>query len=211
MPIIDGQGGTSNTGQPPAGDSGAPPAGGTPSGGTQPPAGATTGTTDDELDQAMSLREARALRRENAEARKRLEGFEQAERTRAQQGMTELEREKAARAAAEQALATERASLRNDRLAIRIEAAATRLGFIDPEAAVKLLDRDAVEWDSTETSPTNLDKLLKALLTSKPYLRGQAPGSANAGEGNRGSAGGGAGDMNSLIRSGAGRRVVTND
>lgn len=198
---MQGQG-DGNGGPPPAGGSGAPPAGGTGQGGSQPPAGAATGS-DDDLDQPMTLREARALRREQAQNRERIAGYETAERNRTQQGLTELERERQRATAAEAALETERANLRNERLAIRIESAAQRLGFIDPEAAVRMLDRTGIEFDG-EGNPKGLDKALRELLTAKPYLKGTPGGSANAGDGNRGPAPTG-GDMNNLIRRGAGR------
>jgi hypothetical protein len=205
---MQGQGGNGNGAPPPAGGSGAPPAGGQPSGATQPPAGAGAAGDDDDLDQPMTLREARALRREAAQARGRIAGFEEAERTRQQQGLTELERERARATAAETALETERANLRNERLSIRIETAAARLGFIDPEAAVRLLDRSSIEFDE-QGNPKGLDKALKDLLSAKPYLKGQAQGSANAGEGNRGGAAPTGSGMNDLIRRGAGRGVAT--
>lgn len=60
-----------------------------------------------------------------------------------------------------------------------VELRASRLGIVDPEAAVKLLDWSSLEYGEDGT-PKNVDAALKALLATKPYLAAQA-GQAAAG------------------------------
>ena len=61
-----------------------------------------------------------------------------------------------------------------------VERQASKLGIIDPEAAAKLLDWDALEFDENGM-PTNADALLKDLLKSKPYLAGRQSASSMGG------------------------------
>lgn len=49
---------------------------------------------------------------------------------------------------------------------------ANKLNIVDPDVAVKLLDRSTVEWDDATGRPTNLQSLLEALLEAKPFLKG---------------------------------------
>jgi hypothetical protein len=50
-----------------------------------------------------------------------------------------------------------------------IEAQASKLGIIDPEAASALLNKSSLEFGE-DGSPLNAEKLLKDLIKSKPYL-----------------------------------------
>lgn len=50
---------------------------------------------------------------------------------------------------------------------------ASGMGIVDPDAAYRLLDADAVEYDDNG-KPTNIEDLLKDLVEAKPYLRGKA-------------------------------------
>lgn len=49
---------------------------------------------------------------------------------------------------------------------------ANKLNIVDPDAAVRLLDRSDIEWDEAG-KPTNLQTLMEALIEKKPYLKGQ--------------------------------------
>jgi len=49
---------------------------------------------------------------------------------------------------------------------------ANRLNIVDPDAAVRLLDRSDIEWDEAG-NPTNLQTLMEALIDKKPYLKGK--------------------------------------
>jgi hypothetical protein len=48
--------------------------------------------------------------------------------------------------------------------------AAQGLSVIDLDAAYRLLDPAALEFDATTGKPTNVDKALKDLIKAKPYL-----------------------------------------
>jgi len=50
-----------------------------------------------------------------------------------------------------------------------IEAQASKLGIIDPEAASALLNKSSLEF-SEDGTPNNAEKLLKDLIKNKPYL-----------------------------------------
>lgn len=52
-----------------------------------------------------------------------------------------------------------------------IVSAAQKIGMVDPEAAYKLLDLTTLEFNE-DGSPKNTEKVLRALLQSKPYLAG---------------------------------------
>jgi hypothetical protein len=53
-----------------------------------------------------------------------------------------------------------------------VQLKAAQMGIVDPDAASKLLDHGAIEYDATG-SPTNVDDLLKDLIKLKPYLAGK--------------------------------------
>ncbi len=178
--------------------------------GAQPQAGTTTsesptqaqaaaGTTDQPtpttVDVAVLQRELAEARREAAKHRTDLRRFSDAQLTeteRLQRRVTELEQERAASAA------------RDRERAIRLAAleAAARLGFRDPDLAVRLVDPAAVETKDDGT-PKNVERLLADVLARSPYL-GRAGAGADFGGGQRGASTSGT-DMNSLIRRAAGR------
>jgi hypothetical protein len=147
------------------------------------------------LDPAALQRELAEARREAARYRTDLRKVTDAQLTeseRLQRRVTELEAERAESAA------------RDRERAIRLAAleAAAKLGFRDPDLAVRLVDPAAVEV-SDDGTPKNVERLLTDVLTRSPYLA--RPGtSADFGGGVRGSAPAGT-DMNRLIRRAAGR------
>lgn len=49
---------------------------------------------------------------------------------------------------------------------------ANKLGIVDPDAAVRLLDTGDIEWNEAG-KPTNLQSLMESLLEKKPYLKAQ--------------------------------------
>jgi len=53
----------------------------------------------------------------------------------------------------------------------QVAVGAQQVGIVDPEAAVALLNKSAIEWDGNE--PKNISALLTALLETKPYLKAQ--------------------------------------
>jgi uncharacterized protein (DUF885 family) len=96
--------------------------------------------------------------------------------------------------------------LRDTSLRSAVVGTASRLGFADPDDAVRLVDRTSLEFDDAG-EPKDVEKALKALLAAKPYLASTAvrpSGSADAGNAGT-SATDGTIDMNALIRRDAGR------
>lgn len=117
---------------------------------------------------------------------------------------TELEKERDRAAKAEQKAADLEQRLRQREVRDTVTTAALRLGFHDPEDAWRLLDSDALELDE-DGEPKNVEPLLKKLAERKPHLV-KANGSGSADFGPRGNGASNSGDMNALIRRGAGRR-----
>jgi hypothetical protein len=128
----------------------------------------------------------KALKETNAESagrRKRLDELEAAERTRQDAALTDAQKTEK-RMAELQAKLDERereytaASKAHQERVIRYEVMlkASNLGVVDPDAAVKLMDWAALEFDEDGT-PKNVDAVLKQLLKARPYLlkQPQAP------------------------------------
>jgi hypothetical protein len=177
--------------------------------GAQPQAGTTTsesttqaqaaaGTTDQPtstVDVAVLQRELAEARREAAKHRtdlRRVTDAQLSETERLQRRVTELEAER------EQVLARERGR------SIRYAAidAASKLGFRDPDLAIRLIDPASVETKDDGT-PKNVERLLADVLARSPYL-GRSGVAPDFGGGQRGATASGT-DMNSLIRRAAGR------
>jgi len=130
----------------------------------------------DQPTETISLEDAKKLRSEAANLRKRLKAFEEEERKRKDAERTEAERLAAERQefeAARQAFENER---RQARTASAVEAAARRLGFRNPAKAFRLLDEEdlGIEEDGT---PSKAEEALKALAAAEPYLVGSGTGS----------------------------------
>jgi hypothetical protein len=176
---------------------GAPPQAGAiqPESTTQAQAAAGTSDPTTTVDVAVLQRELAEARREAAKHRtdlRKLTDAQLSETERLQRRVAELEAER------EQVLAREK-----DR-AVRLAPleAAAKLGFRDPDLAVRLLDPTAVELKDDGT-PRNVERLLAEVLARSPYL-GRPGAAADFGGGQRGTGPAGT-DMNSLIRRAAGR------
>lgn len=90
----------------------------------------------------------------------------------AQERAVELEKQLADAAQARKELATQ----------AEIVNVANKMGLVDPDAAYKLLDKGALEFDG-DGKPKNVDVLLQGLLKDKPYLVGvNQPGPFNHGK-----------------------------
>lgn len=117
----------------------------------------------------ISLEDARKLRSEAANLRKRLKSYEDAENQAKEAQMSEIERTskqftelQATHNAYVQAMQT-----RIVRYEVQIQA--SKLGIIDPDAAARLIDSSELDFDDNGI-PTNAEDLLKKLLKNKPYL-----------------------------------------
>lgn len=98
-------------------------------------------------------------------AQKEADDAKLSEQERLQNRVKELEAETAKHAEERRALLVRTA----------VEREARKLNLVDEEAAFKLLDLGAIEFDDGGT-PKNVDKLLKKLAEAKPYLVGQSNG-----------------------------------
>lgn len=139
--------------------------------------------------EALSLEEAKKLRREAQGLRKRLVDYE--DREKAAQAAALSDSEKLQKRVKELEAQTTAAAESHRRAMIRYEVMlqAQGLGVVDPDAAVRLMDDGALEFDEAG-QPTNVEKVLKELLKAKPYLVKQAAQQApNINAGDRGNAG----------------------
>lgn len=140
------------------------------------------------------------LRREAAGYRKRATDAEAKVKAAEDAQLSELELAKkqaqesadAAKAAAEE--------LKSERLRGTIERTATKLGFADADIAEALLKRDAITYGE-DGQPANIETLLSAILTEKPYLKRavQSGATTNAATRNQGDAGQTEADMRADI------------
>jgi hypothetical protein len=92
---------------------------------------------------------------------------------------------------------------RDGQLREAVLSSATRLGYIDPEDGLHLLDRNAITY-TDDGRPKNVDKLLTELLSAKPHLGGR-PRQGGAWGGSDGGSNRPGTDMNREIRRAAGR------
>ena len=136
---------------------------------TTPDAPAADGQETITQEDARKLRsEANALRKREKEALAKLQAYEQEKQAAQDAQLPEIDRLKKQVADSESV----HTALVERIVQYEVERAATKLGVIDPDAAARLLDWDALEFDENGM-PTNADGLLKDLLKAKPYLAGR--------------------------------------
>lgn len=135
--------------------------------------------------QATLDRERKERQDANKEAqsiRAKLRELEKADEERRKAAMTEEEKAKAEL----EALRAEAASLKAERqsmlVSAAVQSAALKVGIVDPEAAIKLLDPSALKLDA-DGRPTNAEDALRELAKAKPYLLGQTGGSSTTNPG----------------------------
>lgn len=163
--------------------------------GGKPGSDGTSGQADDTSGLKSALQREREGREAAERELKNLKEKDLPEAERKQRRLSELE-------AAERSWATERQDLRMEAQAVRL---ASKLGFADAEDALGWLarNRDQVEFDD-KGSPTNLERLLRELLKTKPHYVADAVRPRGSAEG--GARGTGAPvDFNAAIRRAAGR------
>jgi uncharacterized spore protein YtfJ len=104
---------------------------------------------------------------------------------------SELEKEKAAREAAEKKAGDVTLKAQNMLINAEIKVQAIALGFIDPDDAVALVDRSSITYDDKTEKVTGAREALDALAKNKKHLVGQKGGSGAVGSGSNPGAGGG--------------------
>lgn len=134
---------------------------------------------DDSQKDDVTQAELKKLRAEAAKYRKQARDYEAKAEQQRQAAMSEDERREARIAELE----AERQAYAERMRTLAIESAvalrSNALGFVDADAAVKLIDADALEFSDDGTpDAASVDLALRALLKAKPYLKAQqAPGS----------------------------------
>jgi hypothetical protein len=112
----------------------------------------------------ISLEEAKKLRSESANMRKRLKAYEDAEKAAQDAALSQVEKaNKAAQELQQKYEAEHRAHV-----AALVKLAASAKGIIDPDLAALAIEA-SLEFDE-QGMPSNLDKTLDDLVKSKPYL-----------------------------------------
>ncbi len=140
---------------------------------TDPTPAPTTDPTPDPSpadDVAKWRAEAEKARKDAAAYREKLRAAEEAA---AKAKLTDEERRTAELKAAQDGLNETQRQLQAARLETAVERTAQRLGIVDGDAAYRLLDSSAVEFDDSG-KPTNVQALLEGLLESRPWLKGGA-------------------------------------
>lgn len=125
------------------------------------------GQQEEQLDAASLMAELKRVRREAAKYRTDLRQLQtQAEEAQRAQ-LPEVDRLKADLAAAQRQIAEREAQVAEQRLRSAVLAAAARQGFVDPEDAFRMLDREALGENG---SVDGIEEALGALRKAKPYL-----------------------------------------
>lgn len=156
----------------------------------QPQAGATTTTPEPQAgegSETISLDEAKKLRSEASNLRKRLKELDAAhaelktfrEQTEAAK-LSDQEKQALAQKKIEQQLAEYQAQnsdllrqLQEARISNEVLKQSSKLNIIDLDAAGKLIDSSRIDYDESG-NPTNIDSLLKELVKARPWLAGKA-------------------------------------
>lgn len=141
-----------------------------------PPEGEAT--TTPALTPEQLTAELAKVRREAAGYRTKLKTFEDQAAQEAAAKLSDLEKAQMKVADLEKALGEQTRREQERTVRYEIQAHAAKLGIIDPEAAYALMDRAQLDY-TDDGAPKNVNKLLKELIASKPYLAGPvAQGSA---------------------------------
>ena len=112
----------------------------------------------------------RKLRSENQSLRKRLRELEAAQKAREEAELSEQERANRRMIELEEQVKTTEQRARAVSLRAEITAAANRFGIVDVDAAARLLDTDALEYDTDASGWVGIDDALRALTHDRPWL-----------------------------------------
>ena len=127
------------------------------------------GQQEEQLDAASLMAELKRVRREAAKYRTDLRQLQaQAEEAQRAQ-LPEVDRLKADLAAAQRQIAEREAQVAEGRLRSAVLAAAARQGFVDPEDAFRMLDREELALGENG-SVDGIEEALGSLRKAKPYL-----------------------------------------
>lgn len=146
----------------------------------QPQAGNTPPEPQAGEGQNISLDEAKKLRSEAANLRKRLKAFEEADAKAKDAQLSEQERLQKQLADLQSQHDTATRTHQERIIGYEVRLQASQMGIVDPDAAAKLLDWSQIEYDDNG-APLNVSDLLKGLIKAKPYLAGSKPAPTSGG------------------------------
>lgn len=139
--------------------------------GQEPQVATQAGETQGQEPESFDAEYVRKLRAEAAEYRKRLRDLEAAVKKQEEAKLSETERLQQRLAELEKEQAEWQRERQERTLKYEVMLAAGKLGIVDAEAAYKLLDLSAIEFDE-DGNPTNIEKALRGLIAKRPYLAG---------------------------------------
>jgi hypothetical protein len=129
-------------------------------------------TTQDELDRVLRDRLTRERQKYQGydEYREKAERYDEI----ADAAKTSEEKLQEQLADRERELEQLRSSHRQALVSSAIAQSASKLGVVDTDAAIKLIDQDALEFDDSG-NPKNIEQLVQGLVQDKPYLAPKSP------------------------------------
>lgn len=122
-----------------------------------------------EIDVEAMRKELAEARREAAKYRTNLRKYEQEQQAKANESLTAEERYKVELATLQQRLASAEQAAQDRLVRSAVVTAAARAGFVDPDDAVALVDRGALEI-SEDGAVAGVDDAIRAIAKAKPYL-----------------------------------------
>jgi len=149
------------------GTQGEPQEGNTPEEGQKP----IEGEGQEPEPQRFDAEYVRKLRSEAAQYRKKLRDLEKALKAKEEAELSEQERLQKRVVEYEAKLAELERERQERTLQYEVKLRAAKLGIVDPDAAWRLVDLAAIEFNE-DGIPLNIEDVLKDLLKAKPYLRG---------------------------------------
>ena len=130
---------------------------------------ATTDSPEQSEDEQATSPHDRKLRSENQSLRKRLRDLEAAQKAREEAELSEQERAQRRMIELEEQVKMTTQRARDAALRAEINAAATKFGIVDVDAASRLLDTNTLEYDDTD-GWVGVDDALRALTQDRPWL-----------------------------------------
>lgn len=123
---------------------------------------------------SFDIEYVRKLRAEAAEYRRKLRELENKTREDEEKKVSEQENLQKRLTEYERKEAELQQTLRTKTLEYEVKLCAVQLGIVDPEAAYRLLDIEQIEYDK-DGNPSNIEKVVKELISKKPYLVNSMP------------------------------------
>lgn len=127
------------------------------------------GQPEEQLDAASLMAELKRVRREAARYRTELRQLQTQSEEAQRAQLPEVDRLKADLAAAQRQLTEREAQVAEGRLRSAVLTAAAKQGFVDPEDAFRMLERDELALGENG-SVDGIEEALGALRKAKPYL-----------------------------------------